>query len=345
MSYFLDRILSMKYQKFVSVVIVLSTFVSASISSQHDHDHENDEVAAPPIDHTQLSGVELYDWLGTYGYYTEHYSNDELQKLVAEGLANDDPDIVHATIGSLSWYAVHALTQRDESGNPRFDRGLQSVPGLKKSLITVWRANKNEDTYPLTQEDFENSVEYRNEQLVPVPALEFAWSFIPSTLASLFPKDQEVHEILWDGYDPDNPTTMLDWLNRGQFTTEKATKLRLELLNAVEGLSPIYAAIGLGFTESTDALSALVDRLETDPGNRVLCAHLIDSIVAHGASAIPHLALLRRAAQESDLLPPEGETLVRPEGYGITADIGVEYRTQQAIQKLQEFEENQSEED
>ncbi|MYD44919.1 MAG: hypothetical protein F4W92_00995 [Gammaproteobacteria bacterium] len=331
----------MKSHTFTNFVIALSTLASVTISTQHDHGH--DEVEAPSIDHTQLSGVELYDWLGTDGYYTEHYSDEELQKLVAEGLANDDPDIVSATIGSLSWYAVHSLTQRDESGKPRFDRDLQSVPGLKQSLIDVWRANKNEDTYPLTQEDFENSVEYRNEQLAPVPSLEFAWSFIPPTLASLFPKDQEVHELLWDGYDPDNPITLLDWLNRGQFTTEKATKLRLELLNAVEGLSPIYAAIGLGFTESSDALTALVDRLEKDPGNRVLCAHLIDSIVGHGASAVPHLTLLLKAAQESDLLPPEGETLVQPEGYGLTADIGIEYRTQQAIRKLEKILENSSE--
>ncbi len=334
----------MRRQTFTSFVIVISTFASASIPTQHEHDHGHDEGDATPVDHSQLSGVELYDWLGTDGYYTEDFTDDELQKLVAEGLADDDPDIVNATIGSLSWYAVHSLTQRDESGKPRFDRGLQSVSGLKQSLIDVWRANKNEDTYPLTQEDFENSVEFRNEQLVPVPTLEFAWSFIPSTLASLFPKDQEVHEILWDGYDPENPTTMLDWLNRGQFTTDKATKLRLELLNAVDGLAPIYAAVGLGITESTDALTALVDRLERDPGNRVLAAHLIDSIVAHGESAIPHLTLLRKVAQESDLLPPDGETLVLPEGYGIKADIGIEYRTQQAIRKLEELLENNSEE-
>ncbi|MXW06596.1 MAG: hypothetical protein F4X56_00660 [Gammaproteobacteria bacterium] len=334
----------MRSQTLTSFVIVLSTFASASIPTQHEHGHGHDEVEATPIDHTQLAGVELYDWLGTDGYYTEDFSNDELQKLVAEGLASADPDIVNATIGSLSWYAVHSLTQRDELGNPRFDRGLQSVPGLKQSLIDVWRANKNEDTYPLTEEDFENSVEYRNEQLVPVPTLEFAWSFVPSMLAALFPKDQEVHEVLWDGYDPENPTTMLDWLNRGRFTTEKATKLRLELLNATDDLSPIYAAIGLGFTESADALAALVDRLETDPGDRVLLAHLIDSIVAHGVRAIPHLDLLRKTAQEFDLLPEEGETLVRPEGYGIKADIGIEYRTQQAIRKLEDFVENDSEE-
>ncbi len=334
----------MRSQTLTSFVIVLSTFASASIPTQHEHDHGHDEGDATPVDHSQLSGVELYDWLGTDGYYTEDFSDEELQELVEEGLANDDRDIVNATIGSLSWYAVHSLTQRDESGKPRFDRGLQSVPGLKQTLMDVWRANKNEDTYPLTEEDFDNSVEFRNEQLVPVPTLEFAWSFIPSTLAALFPKDQEVHEILWDGYDPENPATILDWLNRGQFTTEKATKLRLELLNEVSGLAPIYAAVGLGFTESDDALAALVDRLEKDPWNRVLVAHLIDSIVAHGKSAIPHLTLLRKAAQESDLLPTDGETLVLPEGYGIKADIGIEYRTQQAIRKLEEMVENSSDE-
>lgn len=334
----------MKSLTFYIVLIALSTFTYASIPTQHEHDHGHDEADGTPIDHTQLSGVDLYDWLGTDGYYTEEFSDEDLQKLVAEGLANDDPDIVNATIGSLSWYALHLLTQRDESGKPRFDRGLQTVSGLKQSLMDVWRANKNEDTYPLTEEDIDNSVEYRNEQLAPVPTLEFAWSFIPSTLAALFPKDEEVHEILWDGYDPKNPTTILDWLNRGQFTTEKATKLRLEILNAIDGLAPIYAAVGLGFTESDDALAALVDRLEKDPGNRVLAAHLIDSIVAHGENAIPHLTFLRKVAQESNLLPPDDETLVLPEGYGIQADIGIEYRTQQAIRKLEEILENSSDE-
>ena len=257
------------------------------------------------------------------------------RKLVADGLANDDPEIMSATIGSLAWYALHTLTQKDASGKPKFDRGLTTVPDLKQSLIDVWRANKNEESYPLSEEDVENSVEFRNERLVLTHG--FVWSYVPPTLAALFPKDQVVHELLWDGYDPENPTSMLDWLNRGQFTTDEATKLRLKLLSSVEGWAPVFAAIGLAFTETDAALVALVERLEQDPGDRVVRAYLIDSIVAHGTRAIPHLEVLESAAREADLLPPEGSTLVRPEGYGIAMDVGVEYRVQQALQELEEL--------
>ena len=328
----------MNLRKLSAVSITLSLFVSNSVFAQHAHD----EVETTPVDPSTLSGVDLYDWLGIDGYYTDDYSDAELQKLVAEGLANEDSNVVSATIGSLAWYAVHFFTQTDESGNPRFDRGLNKVPNLKQTLIDVWHKNKTEDSYPLTEEDVDNSIEFRNELLVLTH--DFAWSYVPPILAALFPKDTEVHTVIWDGYDPDNPANILDWLNRGQFTTDEATKLRLELLTAVDGPSPVLAAIGLGFTETNAALNALVERLEKDPGNRVLRAHLIDSIAAHDERAIPHIELLKSAAQEADLLPPDGSILVRPEGYGIGTEVGIEYRTQQALQHLQKLEDQSSEE-
>lgn len=323
-----------------SIGVVLMTVASIYVISQHSHDHDHSEDTQ--IDHTELAGVELYDWLGVDGYYTDDYSDEELQKLVAEGLSNEDPHIVSATIGSLAWYAVHTFTQIDETGKPRFDRGLNKVPDLKQTLIDVWRKNKTEDSYPLTEEDVDNSIEFRNELIVL--SFDYVWSYVPPILAALFPKDAEVHTVLWDGYDPKNPASVLDWLNRGQFTTDEATRLRLELLNTVGGPAPLLAAVGLGFTETEEALTALVERLEKDPGNRVLCAHLIESISAHSERAIPHLALLRSSAREADLLPPEGSTLVRPEGYGIGTDVGIEYRTQQAIRRLEELEEKSAEE-
>ena len=313
--------------------------MSLCLLAQHSHDEES---ATEPVDHTKLSGVGLYDWLGNEGYYNDAFTDDELQKLVADGLASDDPNIVSATISSLAWYALHSLTQRDESGNPKFDRDLDKVPALKQTLIDVWQANKNEESYPLTEEDVDNSVEYRNELLVL--SHEFAWSFVPPTLAALFPKDADVHAVLWEGFDPDNPTTMLDWLNRGQFTTEKATELRMELLSSIEGTTPVFAAIGLGFTESDEALTALVERLQKDAGDRTVRAHLIDSIVAHGDRAVPHLELLKQTAEESALLPSDGSKLERPEGYGIVIELGIEYRTQQALLSLEELQGKESEE-
>ncbi len=322
---------------FVTSVLLL---MSLCVSAQHTHDHSETE----PIDHSLLTGgVDLYDWLGNDGYYTDDYSDKELQNFVAQGLESESAEIFSATVGSLAWYAVHTITQRDESGNPRFDRGLTSVPGLKQKLINYWRTNKTEDSYPLTADDVDNSVEFRNELLVL--AHDFAWSYVPPTLAALFPKDKEVHAILWEGHDPENPAIILDWLNRGQFTTDEATEIRLKSLSSLDVPTLIFAAIGLGFTESEKVLIALVDRLERDSGDRAVRAHLIDSIVAHGERAISHFDLLVKAAKASDLLPPEGSTLVRPEGYGIGTEIGLEYRTQQALQKLEELKNQNSEEE
>ena len=66
----------MKYQAHTIFVIGLATVMSLCISAQHVHDESEGELKDP----TQLSGVELYDWLGIDGYYTDAYSDDELQK-------------------------------------------------------------------------------------------------------------------------------------------------------------------------------------------------------------------------------------------------------------------------
>ena len=176
-------------------------------------------------------------------------------------------------------------------------------------------------------------------------AHDFVWSNVPSILAALYPQDEEVHEIIWDGYDPENPANVLDWLNRGKFTTEKATELRVQALEIRDGLAPLYASVGLGLTKTNESLKALVDRLEKDPGSRALCAHLIEAIASHDESAIPHLALLQNAASIAGLLLPEGITLERPDGYGVDTDIGIEYRTQQALLHLEELQASSSDED
>lgn len=329
----------MKNRIFTTVLIALLSFTSISLWAQGTRE----EIDLTPNVLPPMSGVALYDWLGTEGYYTEIYTDDKLQDLVAEGLEDENPDVVSATIGSLAWYAVHLITQLDNSGKPRFDRGLNTVPNLKQTLIEVWRANKNEDSYPLTEEDVENSMEVRNDLVVL--AHDFVWSNVPSILAALYPQDEEVHEIIWDAYDPENPANILDWLNRGKFKTERATKLRVEALKIRDGLAPLYAAVGLGLTKTNESLQALVDRLEEDPGSRALCAHLVEAIAFHDEHAIPHLDLLHSSAEKAGLLLPEGITLERPDGYGVDTDIGIEYRIQQAFLHLDELQEKSSDED
>ena len=329
----------MKSTSLTTFIIALLMFTTVSLWAQDTRDEITpSRTVLPP-----MSGVALYDWLGTEGYYTEIYTDDKLQDLVAQGLADDSPVVVSATIGSLAWYAVHLITQLDESGNPRFDRGLNKVPNLKSTLIEVWRKNKTEESYPLSEEDVEASIEVRND--IVVLAHDFVWSNVPSILAALYPQDEEVHEIIWDAYDPENPANVLDWFNRGKFTTDKATKLRLEALEITDGLAPLYAAVGLGFTKTNETLTALVERLEEDPGSRALCAHLIEAIASHDESAIPHRALLQNAASTAGLLVPEGITLERPDGYGVDTDIGIEYRTQQALLHLEKLQANSSDED
>lgn len=55
---------------------------------------------------------------------------------------------------------------------------------------------------------------------------------IPYILAFVFPGDDEVHEVIWENYDPAQPGGALNALTLGGFATPRATELRIDVFFA-----------------------------------------------------------------------------------------------------------------
>ncbi|MXZ43705.1 MAG: hypothetical protein F4Z01_01805, partial [Gammaproteobacteria bacterium] len=71
----------MKSLSLTTFILALLMFTTVSLWAQDTRDEITpSRTVLPP-----MSGVALYDWLGTEGYYTEIYTDDKLQDLVAQG--------------------------------------------------------------------------------------------------------------------------------------------------------------------------------------------------------------------------------------------------------------------
>lgn len=157
----------------------------------------------------------------------------------------------------------------------------------------------------------------------------------------LYPKDSDVHSIVWEARDPNNVTQLLRRLDIGQFATKKDQDLRVSVLldkNTSDDDIAI-AALGLGKFRSDEGLKALVSRLEGSrkrPTNAV--GHIVEAVVEYGNDCLPHAELLRKTGRRLGIDDQVGARFTRPEYYGLTPDIGKRYRIQVALEKLDEIE-------
>ena len=117
------------------------------------------------------------------------------------------------------------------------------------------------------------------------------WREIPYILAVVFPDDDEVHEVIWENFDPAQPGGTLNALTLGGFATLRATELRIHVLFAKpeDFLSHFStsAARVLGRCQSSEGLKALVQRLETLDEIH-LTSFVVEAIVAYGTDALTY---------------------------------------------------------
>ena len=88
---------------------------------------------------------DLYERLGTTLIYSNDFSNEEVNRLVAKGIASDDPAIVELTLDAIGvmadlTIAGMSLERRDipyrsSTVHPWPKRALADIPGLKALLI------------------------------------------------------------------------------------------------------------------------------------------------------------------------------------------------------------------
>ena len=295
-----------------------------------------------------LEGVELYDWLSYEGIYDPEIDNELVNEVLEEALFGDDSDISNAAIGAIGWYVARLRTERWQplEDDPLADRDLQSIPGFRKFLVESWTEEyeKNPNYIAdMTDTDWSNTWEVRNERTVI--RLDKVWMTIPGILASLFPKDSDVHDILWKTYDPRQIYQMLSRLEAGEFTTIKATDFRIEVLlnEEAEHFEIATAARGLGLFQSKKGLDALLTRLRNKEEPTTAIAHIVEAIVAHGTKAVPFADLVRSTVERYNLV--KSYTMERPAYYNSNHVVGMVYRVQIALRKLKELEESHEDEE
>ena len=257
-------------------------------------------------DPSNLEDIELFDWIGHNGVEDPTWSDERIFKAIQQGLSHNRTDIVNATIGATAWIAAYAdLNLEDHRSTKRVARDIGSLPGVKEFLINHWDEAFRENSNPWIGTDTTKFVEIRNSKTVWKS--EWAWLTIPATLATFFPRDPEIVEILWQAHNPNHPELLLSLLNVAQIETKEANEFRVQILfnQSVTAFATVLAIDSLGRFRSDDGLAALVNRLGRKGTSMELATILLSSIGAYGEAIKPYQNILNKTTRELGLELPQ----------------------------------------
>ena len=174
---------------------------------------------------------DLYERLGTTLIYSNDFSNEEVNRLVANGIASDDPAIVELTLDAIGvmadlTIAGMSLERRDIPYGPITvhtwpKRALADVSGLK--VLLIQRFELGYEDWDLQDFSYPR-IEGLNmvESFAEMPGEQF----IPAVLAIHWPGDDDVERFLLDNLLPNDRKLRL--LNAGGFTSAEANAVRME---------------------------------------------------------------------------------------------------------------------
>lgn len=244
------------------------------------------------------------------------FSNQAAIDVVRKAIRSEDLNSIEHMIRGLgvlatqiyigSWVLTDVVQLRREITS----RSFEFTPELKYFLIHYWNTNNDASWQPPDYESMDiddDSLDTEEfEKLLDFPV----WLYVPKILATFYPEDKDVYEFIWKNVEPDNPASTLNLLNIGKYRTEKATNLRIELLNKyvetefiveTERSSALYnaklAVTGLGRHRSPIGLLTLSKHLD----RKELLPTIVTAIAAHGANAKPYIKSLTRI-REDDLV-------------------------------------------
>ncbi len=229
---------------------------------------------------------DTYERFRTELIYSHNFSNEQVNQLVAEGIASDDSVIVALTlnaIGTFSHFSIlktHGLPAVTEalSNSDYPTRALAEVPGLKDFLIRYWEREFAESGYdPVGAQD--RAVEAADDAAADfdddtdleafVETFMFTmmsenpeWRYIPAVLSLHWPGDEDVQRVVLDWYEAGTTSDdeTMTTLNAGKFTTPEANAARLEALSRpLEHPNGwFFAARGLAMSRSPEAIPYLI---------------------------------------------------------------------------------------
>ena len=174
---------------------------------------------------------DLYERLGATLIYSHDFSNEEVHRLVAKGVASEDPEIVELTLDAIGVMSkMTILGMEMESLGMLYGpstvhtwpkRALADVAGLK--VVLIQRFELEYEAWDRQQIPSTQGILFR-EMLAEMPG----WQFIPAVLALHWPGDAEVERFLLGVPSANERKVLL--LNAGGFTSAEANAVRLGVL-------------------------------------------------------------------------------------------------------------------
>ncbi|MYC24487.1 MAG: hypothetical protein F4X56_01045 [Gammaproteobacteria bacterium] len=338
--------MSEKRNQFVLWVSLLAVGCVVEIARTQDADvfeYLSDAVSDEVREEIQT----LLDGPQATGVNDPSLSNTEINEKIAELIFSGDSDKVDEGISQLSMFVEFVNWHSRARERPPVLRDFAAIPGLKEFLLWYWRKNVQEsggtpprftppvEVGPKEELQILQDVEKFKDWLEsdkPPP-----WTEIPYVLAVVFPRDEEVHEVIWENYDPSQPGGTLNALTLGRFATPEATALRIDALladpNDFLANSSGSAARGLGQCQTDEGFSALVERME-QLDDIHLASFVVEAIVSYGSKALTHKDKLTQIGKR---FHTTAETEFEPANQGSFPDHGAtdsRHRLHSALKNL-----------
>lgn len=268
----------------------------------------------PQTDRHEIDAIELFDWIGHDGVEDSSLSDLQIFKAIQSGLSNSDSRVVSATVGALAWVAAYAhLRTDDRRSTQKISRNVGSIPGIKEFLLHLWETEFQQNSSPWIGTDTTKFVEIRNSKTVW--RAEWAWLTIPAILATFFPKDSDIEEVLWQAHNPQHPELLLSLLNVGEFESKQANNFRVQTLfnPNVPSFATVQAIESLGKFRSDDGLAALVSRLTRTETDYDLANTILMSIATYSEAEIKRYQhVLTKTKERLGVELPEQEEVEVP---------------------------------
>ena len=237
------------------------------------------------------------------------FSNQAVIDVVRDAmLSNDDYSIDQVIFGLRNlatkihfgaWLQTDILRVKREIPN----RSFIQIPAFKNYLINYWEQKyKQFGEIPNIKSLIPTGTTVDTEELLSFLD-RHPWIYVPDILATFYPEDRDVYDLIWKVHQSDDLARTMTLLNKGKFSTERATKIRIDTMRQglilaasssadarAQALSDAkIAVLALGRFRSPRGLQALNDnlhRIEFYPT-------IVTAIAAYGKDAEPYLESLK----------------------------------------------------
>ena len=246
---------------------------------------------------------ETYIWLEREGIFDSDVPNDKVYDLLTNGIEHEDPTIVHCAISAIVLYTAMTTTLRTEYGEShQTDRQLGKIPGLYDLLIGLWEDGWKKAGEKVPEAQYPADHNERMMKKTGCIAPDPVWTSLSLPMATLFPGDEKVHDIIWKDLPNVSKVSLLAGLYEGKFNYPKDQKFRIDLLTnpATNLYTTRLVAKSLGDFRADRGLEALVSVLKERSMDWVaLELEIVQAMMKYEEEAVPYISLMRERLEKN----------------------------------------------